>query len=411
MAGLVLAPANEAARLAALHEYGLLDAPADRELAAVLRVAAAVAGVPTATINLIDAERQCQLTTVGFEGGDSPRDESMCSRSLAVGGFVYAPDASLHPLFADNPWVTGKVANLRFYAAVPLVTPDGHALGTICVFDDLPGELDNDQIARLEDLAEVVLALFERRRQARIKADLAVQLDRSNSELRRSNRDLQAFAGVVSHDLKAPLTVLHGYLEELSDNYSDCLDPRACGWLGKMISATGRMQQLIDGLLSYAQVEASRRQEPVDLSEVAGSVLSDLRPTIEAAAGQVTLGDLPTLSGDPVLLRQLFQNLLANAVKFARPDRPPWIEVSAQARADGWELAVADNGRGIPEGDRPQVFAMFQRLDHDLPGYGIGLATCQRIVDQHGGEIWAAETPGGGTTIHFTLPAGPAGDN
>ncbi|GAB7051068.1 sensor histidine kinase [Catenuloplanes indicus] len=173
---------EEQERLATLHEYGLLDAPADDELAAVVRVAALVAGVPTATLNLIDENRQCQLTTCGFEGGDSAREDSMCAIRLLERRTVVVPDASRDPVYRDNPWVTGRLAGVRFYASVPLVTPTGHALGTLCVFDDVPGGLDDRQIARLEDLARVILALFERRREARARAELAAVAQRALRE-------------------------------------------------------------------------------------------------------------------------------------------------------------------------------------------------------------------------------------
>ena len=165
--------AAEQQRLAVLHEYGLLDTPAGDELEAVVRVAAEVADVPTATLNLIDEHRQCQLTTFGFDGADSPREESMCAAHFQAGRFVHLPDAREHPAYAINPWVSGQRAQLRFYAAAPLITPDGHALGTLCVFDDQAHVLLPGQIARLEDLALIVLALFERRRQARRSAALA----------------------------------------------------------------------------------------------------------------------------------------------------------------------------------------------------------------------------------------------
>ncbi|AGZ43068.1 sensor histidine kinase [Actinoplanes friuliensis] len=168
---------DEQQRLAALHEYRMLDAPADDELEAVVRVAAMVAGVPTATLNLIDEHRQCQLTSTGFEGGISPRSDSMCAVRFRQGEFVWVRDASTDPVYRANPWVTGVLADVRFYASAPLVTPQGHALGTLCVFDSEPRDLTGEQIARLEDLAQVILALFERRRQARINGELAAEAE------------------------------------------------------------------------------------------------------------------------------------------------------------------------------------------------------------------------------------------
>src|SRR4051794_13203963 len=151
----------EAARLAALHEYQLLDQPVDDELSAVVRVAALVAGVPTATLNLIDENRQCQLTTVGFEGGDSPRTDSMCAIQFRNGRMTHVPDASKHPLYSSNPWVTGRLARVRFYASAPLITPEGYALGTLCVFDERVKSLTGEQISRIQDLSDVLVALFE----------------------------------------------------------------------------------------------------------------------------------------------------------------------------------------------------------------------------------------------------------
>ncbi|MBB2946738.1 signal transduction histidine kinase [Actinoplanes lutulentus] len=164
---------QESGRLAALHEYRLFDTPPQEELRAVVRIAAAVAGVPTATLNLIDEHRQVMLTTVGFTGRDCDRDDSMCAIRLGTGQPVNLPDASLDPAYRNNPWVTGELGLIRFYANAPLITPHGHILGTLCVFDTEPHELSAEQAARLEDLAAVIVAFFERRRQTRVTAEFA----------------------------------------------------------------------------------------------------------------------------------------------------------------------------------------------------------------------------------------------
>ena len=167
--------AREASRVAALHEYGVLDQPADDELSDVVRAAAVLAGVPNATLNLIDERRQCQLTTVGFEGADSARSDSMCALHFEDGVTVVVADASRDERYRANPWVDGRLAAVRFYASAPLISPEGHALGSLCVFDVEPGGLEAVQIATLEGLARVLVALFERRRQARLAVEHAAE--------------------------------------------------------------------------------------------------------------------------------------------------------------------------------------------------------------------------------------------
>ncbi|WP_308121336.1 sensor histidine kinase [Paractinoplanes bogorensis] len=419
--------AHEQRRLAALHEYELLDTPAGDELEAVVRVAALVAGVPNATLNLIDESRQCQLTTHGFEGSDTARSDSMCAVRFETGEVTYLPDAGLDLAFAFNPWVTGLLGRVRFYFSAPLVTPQGYALGSLCVFHTERHELTDEQIARLKDLAEVIVALFERRRQARANAELASEVREQHEELevahadlgrahaekkativelRRSNRELEQFAGVVSHDLAAPLTVVNGYLELIEERVARA-DPESARWIGSSTRAIGRMQRLITALLLYARAgHAPCRPEPAALGDLVEQALTDLRGSLDGAT-VVVQPDLPTIDADPTLIRQLLQNLIGNSLKYRRPDRPCHIEVSARHDGGQWRVSVADNGVGIPKAQREKVFDMFTQVDPGSGrGHGIGLSTCQRIVDRHGGRIVAAETPGGGTTVVFTLPVG-----
>ena len=396
---------HEDRRLAALHEYDLLDAPAGDELEAVVRVAAAVAGGTNATLNLIDENRQCQLTSAGFEGSDTPRSASMCAIRFESGEFTYHPDASEAAGYRDNPWVTGELGEVRFYASFPLVTPQGYALGALCVFDGQRRELTAGQIARLTDIALVIVGLFERRRQARVNASLADELAATVEELRRSNTELEQFAGVVSHDLASPLAVVGGYLE-LIDDRLDGRDEQASAWIGTAHRAVGRMQGLISSLLTYAHAgNTAYRFEPVPLGELVEQAVADLDVRLAGATVDVQPG-LPVLQADPTLIRQLLQNLVGNALKYRHPERPCRIAVTADRHGAHWRVAVVDNGPGIPADCRTRVFEMFAQLDpRARTGYGVGLATCRRIVDRHGGQIAVTDTPGGGTTVTFTVPA------
>lgn len=195
-------PTSEARRLAVLAEYELLDSPPDEEVKALVRVAAAVAAVPNAALNLIDANFQCQLATHGFEGRLSPREDSMCAAHFEDGAFVWVPDASLDPRFAASPWVVGDLGDVRFYASGPLISPDGEALGTLCVFDDQPHRLSDDQAARLQDLALALVAVFERRRQSRLSVRLAVDADsqraKAEAAMARLRSNSQRLAAIIA---------------------------------------------------------------------------------------------------------------------------------------------------------------------------------------------------------------------
>ncbi|WP_121193260.1 ATP-binding protein [Motilibacter peucedani] len=226
---------SEALRLSALHEYGLLDSPADDELEAVVRLAAAVAGASSATLNLIDEDRQCQLTTVGFEGGDSPRSDSMCALRLLEARTVWTPDASSHPDYATNPWVTGRLAAVRFYASVPLVTPGGFVLGTLCVFDTVVRRLSDAQVRLLEDAAGVVVALFERRRQARENRDLAMAADEQRELLELTMRELEVRQELTDAVLD---TIDVGVVAAGPDGRLTLFNRAARDWLGTDLDAT-----------------------------------------------------------------------------------------------------------------------------------------------------------------------------
>ena len=188
--GQVLPPHQEGGRLAALRDYGL-DGGSWPELDALLRLAARVSNAPKVSLNIIDRTHQRQVATVGFAGNDSAREDSMCARHFLSGEPVVVPDASLDPRFADSPWVLGELGRVRLYVSIPLVTGNGFVLGTLCLFDDVPGELDAAQLAALADLTTVLLGLLEQRRAARYSADLAEQSD-----------DLRALAQAAARDLE-----------------------------------------------------------------------------------------------------------------------------------------------------------------------------------------------------------------
>jgi PAS domain S-box-containing protein len=233
-----------------------------------------------------------------------------------------------------------------------------------------------------------------------------------NEQLAQSNRELQDFASVASHDLQEPLRKIQAFGDRLRTRYGAALSPDGLDYLTRMQQAAGRMQSLINDLLTFSRI-ASRSHPftPVDLQVVAREVLGDLEEQIARSQAQVQLGQLPMIEADPLQMRQLLQNLLGNALKFHRPEQPPLVTISAaRAGAVSWAISVADNGIGFDEKYLDRIFTVFQRLHarQQYDGTGMGLAICRRIVERHGGTLSARSAPGAGATFVVTLPAQPA---
>lgn len=226
-------------------------------------------------------------------------------------------------------------------------------------------------------------------------------------ELRRSNRDLQQFAYVASHDLQEPLRMVASFVQLLERRVKDQIPEEAREWINFAVDGVKRMQGLINDLLQYSRVGTRGKEfEQVDLNAVLEYVTTNLQAAIEEHKAQVTHDELPTVLGDKVQLGQLFQNLVGNAIKF-HGEKPPEVHVSAEQRDGKWLFAVRDNGIGIDPEYADRIFVIFQRLHtrEEYAGTGIGLAICKKIVERHGGEIRVESDPGKGATFRFTLDA------
>jgi light-regulated signal transduction histidine kinase (bacteriophytochrome) len=233
------------------------------------------------------------------------------------------------------------------------------------------------------------------------------RIERYAVDLERSNRDLEQFAYAVSHDLQEPLRVVKSYLRLLEDRYSDQLESKAEEYVDHAVDGAERMQEMIGALLDLSRVGTQGDDPaPADAEEILKRVLGSLERAIEDAGAEVTHGQLPTVMADEAQLAQVFQNLIANAIKFRKEDVPPRVHVSAEREGDEWVFSVADNGIGIDPDQAERIFEVFQRLhtEEEYSGLGIGLALCRRIVERHGGRIWVESEPGEGSTFTFTLP-------
>ncbi|MBF0339422.1 MAG: PAS domain S-box protein [Magnetococcales bacterium] len=260
---------------------------------------------------------------------------------------------------------------------------------------------------------QVILGIFrdvtERRRmeerQQALNLELEQRVAERTRELARSNQDLQQFAYVASHDLQEPLRLITGYVQLLQKRYQGRLDEQADKYIFNAIDGVNHMQSLINNLLSYARVGNSESERvSIDLNTVLERTLTHLEPTIQETGAVVTHDPLPTLQANPVLMGQLLQNLIGNAMKF-RGDSPPCIHLCASRENKAWVIAIKDNGIGIEPKHQERIFLIFEKLHSRVryEGTGIGLAMCKRIVERHGGRIWVESQPGQGSTFSFSI--------
>ena len=235
--------------------------------------------------------------------------------------------------------------------------------------------------------------------------DRVERLESANADLERTNRELQSFTYLVTHDLKTPLQVISGFLDLLQERSGSKLDERSAFYLSEARRGAARMELLISELLSSAlSPSVDETKESVDLSALFGEALVDDFPADTSVYTSVTIDPLPRVEGSPMMLRRLFVNLVSNAIKFQRSDTAAVVRIDAISNSDECTIRVTDNGIGVPAEERAAVFAMYRRLDKAVSGSGVGLAICERIVHAHRGRIWIEDGIDGGTRVCFTLP-------
>jgi len=227
-------------------------------------------------------------------------------------------------------------------------------------------------------------------------------------ELRRSNAELDSFARIASHDLKEPMRKIQTFGSILDEDFSDALGEDGTAYLSRVISAAKRMQSLIDGLLVYSRVTTKAMPFcKLNLKEITLEVLSDLEVALDQSQGKVAMGDFPDILGDPLQIRQLMQNLIANSIKYHRDNVPPLIDITARIANDMLEVTVSDNGIGFDPHHADRIFGVFERLhgrSEKYEGTGVGLSICKKITERHGGVINAYGKCDEGAKFVFTLP-------
>lgn len=295
-------------------------------------------------------------------------------------------------------------------------TPDGSVIEAYDFpFEDMDGtklilemDIDITEERKAAETLKNVNEILEQR-----VAERTSSLQQSQDHLRElikklevSNRELEQFAYVASHDLQEPLRMVNSFTQLLEMRYKEKLDDDADEFIGFIVEGANRMKDLIDDLLAFSRLNTEAKPfEDIKMEETVNAVISYLKPSIKENNAEITYEKLPNISGDNSQIRQLFQNLISNAIKF-QGNQSPKVHISAQESKNEWKFGVTDNGIGIDPEHQEQIFSIFKRLytREEYEGTGIGLAICKRIVERHGGQIWVESEEGKGSTFYFTIP-------
>lgn len=392
-------PLNEEQRLNALKSYQILDTLPEDDYDSITRLAALICNTPIAFINIIDSDRSFLKSTLGVTNADSPRDYSFCAHALNnPGQLMIIHDLRKDERFADNPHVINK-PNIIFYAGMPLVTSEGLPLGTLCVADNEPNDLNEEQQLALISLSKQVMHLMELRKKNRLLQEYQKKLELYSAEM-------ESFAFMASHDLKDPLRMISLFLQKLKKNHGQLFDNNANEYVDFSISASIKMTALINDLLDYAKLDKEHMQVvEINVNDLITEVISYHSPFFRDANAVVEFNNLPRVKGVRTMLKIVLQNLLMNAVKFRKTEEQLKVIVSVTENNFHWLFKISDNGIGIEESYFAEIFKPFKSLNpqKEFKGSGLGLAACRKIIERHGGKIWVKSEFKKGSDFYFEI--------
>ena len=392
-------PPDEDERLANLREYAILDSLPETAYDDLVTLAAEICQTPVAQISLVDADRQWYKAEYGIRvpGGQTARQDSFCSYTILnkVDPLIVS-DLRADARFRGNRFVTGD-PRVVFYAGVPLCSPEGHALGTICVLDQQPRTMTPGQVTALQRLSRQVVQLLELRR------SLATS-QRRLREREYAYRLLRDFSHIIAHDLKAPVRNIRQAAEMLREDLAGVLPAEQDQLFGMIESRAADASRMIEGVLRYSKV--ARSVQVVKEAVAVGPLVQRIAESVGNGRCPVHYaGTVEEAFTSPIALAHILQNLIGNAVKFNdRPDATVWVQGDL---AENGELvfSVRDNGPGIPAEHLEAVFRLFHSAgDDSRGGHGVGLSIVRRLVEDLNGNIAVESELARGTIFTFRLP-------
>ena len=391
-------PDNEDERLAELLSYDVLDTEAEQLFDDLTTLASQICDTPIALISLIDPDRQWFKSRVGLDAEETSREIAFCSHAILQDDVFEIPNASLDPRFHDNPLVTGA-PDIRFYAGAPLVSPSGHAIGTLCTIDRKPRKLTESQKTSLQTLSKSVVAHLE--------------LKRKNRELARTSQFRSDFLSYVSHEIRTPLNAINTFSRLLEGEAQKLKLPESFTTPLSHVTQSGeRLLEIVNSVLDIKQIEAGKMRvmpRAVSTHDFFTHLFSLTK--IRAEDGGIIFtstidSSVPdTLFFDDTKFGQVSLNLLSNAIKFTNPGKS--VNAQVKYKNDKLIFNVIDQGIGISEEDQKRLFTPFERMEnaHQISGTGLGLNISKRLIELMDGTIKVSSKVNEGTRISVTLPS------
>lgn len=391
-------PHNEQERLAQLAEYNIFDAFTEKDYDDITLLAAAICKTPVSLITLVDDKKQWFLSKRGIDQSETAREYAFCAHALnKPEEILIVPDSRKDKRFEGNPLVEND-PHVIFYTGVPLVNPDGFALGTLCVIDHKPRELNEEQVSALKVLAKQVSNLLELRK-------INLSLEKARNELEIRNKELEQFASVLSHDIKSPLTSIIIAKQILTDKTISHSNGADAKWFNIIQKSVEKIDSIVNGVLAYYKDDSfSHNLEKNDLTKLISSLIPVLPATKKVEINYPQDGQIVFLN--KTQLEQIFLNLLNNSIRYNDKEAVK-IDIGFTENDSHYIFSVSDNGIGIAKADYDKIFHLFTSLpskDETLPkGYGIGLSTVKKIVDRNSGTIEIDSKKGKGSVFTFTI--------
>ncbi|HET8839673.1 MAG TPA: GAF domain-containing sensor histidine kinase [Flavobacteriaceae bacterium] len=393
-------PANESERLLALQKLNLLGSVSEREYDEITKLAAYICKAPISLISIIGEKDNWFKSKFGTEMSGSPRKYSHCGHAiLDPGSIMEVPDARQDERFKDNPYTLAPEPVI-FYTGIPLLNKSGHALGTLCVIDHVPRQLDDQQKTALKYLAHQVTNLFEQRsRNFRLK--------KIQKELKERNEQLKNFAAVVSHDMKMPLANIIVTIDLLKAKYGNDLNEQMMEYLEHLKSSAFSLSDYVSGILTHYESDNLSNEgipEQFDLNDLLEEIVDMVHITDDCVINFPKKNK--ELHCNKIALEQILLNLINNSAKY---NDKKTIVIDIKCKDDGgfYNFKVRDNGIGIPKDKQTEIFQLFSTVAHadrnGKKGNGIGLSTVKKLVENLGGNIKVSSNEGEGTTFKFSI--------